>query len=269
MTSTTTAATLSRGTLALAVADCAMRGMDADATCAALPREDPEKVRVAHEAVSAAREGGFVEPGCRGVAERRMRRPSRRRSRLTTVPGLTLRDIAGATSIPRSTLKAAMIHHGYLAEVMCGGRQRRALVTEAAEREGIGHNVDASGKHSPRVSGFARSAVFAVFHADRMEDVLWTLDLKRIAEHCARLMDKRRRLEWLLRWHHYLPNDELAQLSGMSLRSVDAAAAKTRAADQRHEEAGGRGWDLFRRWAVTEMAENDGRLRRPSLLLGV
>lgn len=109
-----------------------------------------------------------------------------------------------------------------------------------------------------------------MFHADRLEDVLWTLDLKRIAEHCARLVDKRRRLDWLLRWHHYLPNDELARLSGMSLRSVDAAAAKARAAaeDRRREDMGGRAGDYFRRWAAAEMAENDGRLRRPSLTLG-
>ncbi|MBP0465863.1 hypothetical protein J5Y09_18195 [Roseomonas sp. PWR1] len=264
-TTTVHAATLSPQTLALAVADCVLRGLCPDTACAALPREDPLRVRAMHEAVLASREDVFVEPLPGRGAKRGKRGGTRRPSGRAHARGLTLSEIEEETGISRSTLKAAMIHQGYLADAY-HGRQRRTLVTEAAERAGLGHNVETTGKHSPRISGFARSAPFPVFFADRLDDVLWTLDLGRIAAHCARLADKRRRLEWLVRWHHYLPNDELKRLSGMSQRSVEAAAAKARAAaeDQRRRTAAGSAPPLIRGWALMEMAENGGRLRRPS-----
>ena len=230
MTSTTTATTLSPGTLALAVADCVMGRMDADATCAALPREDPAIVRQKHATIGARRERdllryGPAEDHARTLPQRRVGvLPGRNRH------GLTLRDIAEQTGVARATLKAAMIHHGYLEEVPYGRQQRRTLVTLAAFRAGLGHTADPSDTHSPTLGGWERAAPFPVFYPDRLDDIMWTIGLDRVEASCADLPTKQTRLAWLLSHHAYLPNDELHRLSGMSQRSVDAAAAKARAA---------------------------------------
>lgn len=229
MTSTTTAATLSPGTLALAVADCVMRRMDADAACAALPREDPAAVRQKHAAIWARRDDDALRdaPGEARGRDLHQRRagvlPGRNRH------GLTLRDIAEQTGMARATLKAAMIHHGYLEEVPYGGQQRRTLVTLSAFHAGLGHTADPGDTHSPTLGGWGRAAPFPVFYPDRLADIMWTLCLDRIEALCADLPTRQKRLAWLLTYHAYLPNEELRRLSGMSQRSVDAAAAKARA----------------------------------------
>jgi hypothetical protein len=203
--------------------------MDADATCAALPREDPEAVRQKHACIAERRGDDAYRDERRGVPmQDRGARPVgflSGRSR----HGLTLTEIATETGAARATLKAAMIHHGYLEEVPYGGRQRRTLVTAVAFHAGLGHTADPSATHSPALSGWKRCFPFPVFYPDRLADIMWTLGLDRIAETCASMATRQERLAWLLAHHPYLPNEELRRLSGMAQSSVDAAAARTRA----------------------------------------
>jgi hypothetical protein len=151
------------------------------------------------------------------MAELRRPLPSRRKQ------GLTLQDIAAMAGLQRETLATLMEHHGYLELVPYGGTQRRRLVTKRAFDAGLGHNVDGSRCRIARLEGMSRAAVFPIFYPKKVPDILWSLDHAGMTARAAAIEGKRDRMRWLLNHHGYLPDAELAKLSGYSERGVRKA----------------------------------------------
>lgn len=187
-------------------------------------REDPEAVARIYDAmmvgdaegpssVGAGRHGRIAER----MAELRRPLPSRR------TQGLTLRDIATMAGLDRETLVALMEHHGYLELVPYGGTQRRRLVTDRAFHAGLGHTADGSHCRIARLEGIGRAVPFPVFYPKRVPDILWSLDHAGITARAKAIEEKRERMRWLLHHHDYLPDAELAKLSGYSLSGVKKA----------------------------------------------
>lgn len=196
----------------LAVADC-LREPDPgkrhlDSILARLWRETPEAVIDAYDAVIF---GTLDSPsgdiggrhGLLAARMRELRRPLPRRDKV----GMQLRQIADQADMDRETLARLMERHGLLELVPYGGRQRRRLVTDAAFRDGLGHNVDPGHIRSPRLDGNARAAVFPVLYSDKLPAI----------------PGKRERMRWLLSHHAYLPDQALADVGGYSLRGVEKA----------------------------------------------
>lgn len=209
-----------------------------DALLAALPREDPEDVTQAYNAITT---GGWLDRGpddgrhgLRAERLRELRQPLSRSNR----HGLTVRDLAHRAGVDRHTMACALEHHGYLELVPYGGTQRRRLVSPTAEDAGYGHNVDAERKRIGCLEGYNRACPFPVFYEDRVDDILWSLDLEGIRETAAEMTSKRRRLAWLLEAHGYLPDAYIAVLAGCSLRGVKAARSRQR--EKVHSQVRGR-----------------------------
>jgi hypothetical protein len=125
--------------------------------------------------------------------------------------------------LERETLAALMEHHGYLELVPYGGTQKRRLVTDRAFHAGLGHNADGSHRRIARLEGMGRAVVFAIFYPERVPDILWSLDHAGITARAAAIEGKRERMRWLLHHHGYLPDAELAKLSGYTERGVRKA----------------------------------------------
>ena len=217
--------------LTLAVAQCIRDGHSLPATQDALWREDPREVAAAYLRLQRARDdmAGPGDGGVHGLAAALLQehhrplkcRPERR--------GMTVAEVAARTGIDRETLARLMEHHGYLALVPFGGTQRRRLVTDDAFHAGLGHNVDPSATRVGHLEGEAKAAPFPVFYEERLADMVWTFDLDGIrlaAEERKAGGGKKAALQWLLQRHGYLPNAELAKLTGFSERSVERARAK-------------------------------------------
>lgn len=212
----------------LAVADC-LREPDPgkrhlDSILARLWRETPEAVIDAYDAVIF---GTLDSPsgdiggrhGLLAARMRELRRPLPRRDKV----GMQLRQIADQADMDRETLARLMERHGLLELVPYGGRQRRRLVTDAAFRDGLGHNVDPGHIRSPRLDGNARAAVFPVLYSDKLPAILATLGWDGIKQDAAAIPGKRERMRWLLSHHAYLPDQALADVGGYSLRGVEKA----------------------------------------------
>jgi|GEM_PF-4248594 len=209
--------------LVLAVEQCIHEGRNLPDTQEALWRENPDHVQAIYDTL---RLGKLCEPESvnpQTLLASRMRRlrrplPSRRKH------GLTLTEIAARTGISRETLASLMEHHGYLEMVPYGGSQRRRLVTDEAFHAGLGHNVDAS-EVRLSIEGKNRTSVFPVFYEDQLPNILWTFDLDRIYAAAQAQRSKKAALHWLLDHHAYLPNAEIARISGANERTVRRARA--------------------------------------------
>jgi hypothetical protein len=73
----------------------------------------------------------------------------------------------------------------------------------------------------------AKAVVFPVFYPNKVPSILWSLDYDGIAARAAAIGRKRERMRWLLHHHTYLPDAELAKLSGYSVRGVEKARASS------------------------------------------
>ena len=155
---------------------------------------------------------------------RDLRRPLLRRDK----SGLRVSEAAAQLHMERETLARLMVRHGILELVPFGGRQSRRLVTDQAFYEGLGHNVDPSSLHSPRLSGHSRSSVFPVIYADQLSRIAERLGWSVLQDTAASIRDKRSRMRWLLAEQADLPDEALATLSGYSLRGVKKARALRR-----------------------------------------
>jgi hypothetical protein len=144
---------------------------------------------------------------------------------------LMLTAVADREGIDRETLADLMVAHGYLELAYYGSQQRRLLFTDHPGCAEIGWSVGAGvRRHASGTIDHARSAPFAVFFEDRLQDVLWTLDLAGITATARAQGGKKPALAWLLATHDFLPDKELARISGYSLAGVKKARAKIRAA---------------------------------------
>lgn len=191
-------------------------------------REEPATVATAYDAVILGSVDGMLQPksathGLLASRMRSLRRPMPRRDKR----GWTLDAIARNAGMDREVLARLMEHHGYLELAYCGGVQRRRLVTDAAYRADLGHNVDPTTR-SRRLDGIGRAVPFPVFYPDRVHCILWTLEWPGIQAKAGAISSKRERMRWLLREHAYLPDHALAELGGYSLRGVKKARATLR-----------------------------------------
>jgi hypothetical protein len=220
--------TLPRAHLVLSVAQALHDGLPLEAVAERLWREDPSEIagifdRVATASLDHAAErpyGRLEELRREAIAEARRAAPKPQRS-----CGLTLDAIAERTSMARATLVALLEHHGILELAPCGGTQRRRLLSDVAVRNGLGHNVQPGAKRVAALEGFGKAAPFPVLYEERLTEVLWCLDAEGIAKEAERHARRADRLPWLLAHHGYLPGDELARLSGYSVRAVRMAQA--------------------------------------------
>jgi hypothetical protein len=218
---------LNRTHLVLAVEQCIHQRLDLEATQDKLWREDPKVVEAAFARLTWAKDSrvGPYESrhGLHAERVRDVRRPQPVRKR-----GLTLAELAERAGMDRETLAALMEHHGYVETVPFGGKQRRVVVSDQAIAAGHGHNVDASRVRVAVVEGHGKASVFPVFYPEWVSSILRTLDLDGIAARAAAIPGKKERLCWLMETHGFLPNAELARLSGYSLSAVEKARTKAK-----------------------------------------
>lgn len=208
--------TLPDASLRLAIADAVAGKMTAEVLVEKLFREDPERVLSIYHEVAANRAGH--DEGLSSYAgreERKKLRPLPSRKRI----GMTMTEIAAGAGIAAATLASLMEYHGFLELVPFGGQQKRRLVTDAAFQAELGHNVTPANRIG-HLEGFHRAAVFPVFYSERLSDILWCLDFEGIKGAAAALPDKRARLAWLLGHHGYLPDAEIAAITGNHRRTV-------------------------------------------------
>lgn len=160
--------------------------------------------------------------GLRAEIMREMRRPVSSRPRL----GLTVTDIAKREGMRTETVARLLEEHGYLEMSPFGRNQSRRLVTAGAYAAGHGHTVDPSSIRSVRLDGGGRAAPFPVFYEEKVASIIWTLGWDAIKATVAAEPDKKQRLAFLLTAHDYLPDAEIAELSGYSLRGIKGARAR-------------------------------------------
>ena len=156
---------------------------------------------------------GTPVDGIHGLGAERMRE-LRRRPKKPRCKGLTLRDLAERSAIPRRTLEALLEAHGYLETAPFGRDQSRRLLTDRSIAAGIGANV-----HHRAQKG--ADTAFPVFFPDTVDAVLWTLDYEGLKDKATTFASRRNCLEWLLDEWDSLPNAELASLSGYSVKAVE------------------------------------------------
>lgn len=143
--------------------------------------------------------------------------------------GLRVAEFAGKAGIPQATLTALLEHHGFLELVPYGGLQRRRLVPDNVVEAGYGHNVVPSNRIG-HLEGYNTAATFPVFYEEKIADILWCLNYQEIVDKALSIHKKQDKLKWLLNDHPYLPQAELAALSGYSERGVRKAIAQPLAA---------------------------------------
>lgn len=205
--------------LRAAVAECVLDRKPLAATVDALWREDPRVVTALYEAAVHNRaiwqfEGRIDPHGMR----RRMGRRKRRRWGLLSPRkrGITITDLAKLAGFDREAVACAMEHHGFLVLATFGGRNRRRMVSERAEREGLGRNPHGGSTHVAHLEGHAKATPFPVFYAEHIPKILRTLNLPGIRDAAAAIPTKRARLRWLLDHHGYLPSATIAAFAGCS-----------------------------------------------------
>lgn len=221
---------LPKAHLRLAVIQALHDGLEAEAILDRLWREDAEVVEAEACFVRSSLTLDALDYLSSGLCGRHGLHAERMRELHRPLPvrdkhGLTMKDIAARAGLERETLACLMEHHGYLELVPYGGGQRRRLVTDQAFAAGLGHNVDGARIRVARLEGMNRAAPFPVFYEEGVEQILWTLDHEGITARVAAMPNKRARLRWLLTTHAFLPNAEIARLSGCSLSGVKKAAA--------------------------------------------
>jgi len=184
-------------------------------------REDPDEIRSFYHLIADNR----ISDGW--LTSYHRKRENRKKAKLLTRNrvGLTLNAIAKRTGIAKPTLVSLMEHHGFLHLVQFGLEQKRRLVTEDAFNAHLGHNVNPANRIG-HLEGQGKAANFPVFYEDKLPDVLWVLDFDGIREKVSRWADKKGKLAWLLSEHSYLPDTELASLSGYSVKGVFKARTK-------------------------------------------
>jgi hypothetical protein len=82
--------------------------------------------------------------------------------------GVTIKEVAKKAGVTTAKMTAALEANGYVAMVPYGGRQRRAMASEATIEAGYGTNVHLKTRHGP--------SVMPVFYRDHVEGILWTLE---------------------------------------------------------------------------------------------
>ncbi|MCW2242912.1 hypothetical protein [Azospirillum canadense] len=139
--------------------------------------------------------------------------------------GITVSEMAGRWGIANATLRALLDHHGFLETVSYGGTQRRALVPDNVFYAEYGHNVlPGIGKAS--IGDSNTTTVFPVFYEEFLENIRWCLDYDGITNAVNMIERKKDRLKYLIGNHGYLPNTEIASLSGYTVNGVSVARAR-------------------------------------------
>ena len=205
--------------LRLAIATAIVEKMGLEELEAKLFREDPERVRSIYDQVVSSRTWGTYSLSQfhkRVEAAKKKPLPSRKKI------GLRLPDVSKRTRIPLAALVSLLEHHGYLELVPFGLEQKRRLITETAFKAGVGHNVSPDNRIG-HLEGFNKASVFPVLYEDTLSDVIWTLDYEGIKKAVRKLSKKKDKLSWLLSHHGYLPDTEIASLSGYSSRGISKA----------------------------------------------
>ncbi|WP_042691146.1 hypothetical protein [Azospirillum sp. B506] len=136
--------------------------------------------------------------------------------------GVTVSAMAEGWGVADSTLRALLDHHGFLETVPYGGQQRRALVPDNVFYAGYGHNV-IPGKGSGVFQGDKSTIIFPVFYEEVLDNIWWCLDYAGITKEISKIDNKKWRLNHLLSDHGYLPNTEVALLSGYTVNGVSVA----------------------------------------------
>ena len=85
-----------------------------------------------------------------------------------------------------------------------------------------GHNV-IPGKGSGVFQGDKSTIIFPVFYEEVLDNIWWCLDYAGITEAVPNIDNKKWRLNYLLSDHGYLPNTEIALLSGYTVNGVSVA----------------------------------------------
>lgn len=205
--------------LALSIEDEFLGGLELEGLYQKLPREDPERIASIYDQIAA--HYSFVEQSVRPsdiVTKQWQPNPSRY--------GLQMAEAANRLDVSQATLSALLEHHMILELVPYGGRQNRRLLSEEAERAGLGHNVCPWGR-VPCIEGMRRSAPFPVIYEDRLKDILWVTDWETIQLKVWQFTSRKQRLEWLVENHRYLPVAEIAALSGYSERTTKRRLKET------------------------------------------
>ena len=143
--------------------------------------------------------------------------------------GLTLNAIAKRKRIKVATLTSLLEHHGLLELVQFGLDQKRRLVTEQTCSSGFGHNVNPVNRIG-HLEGHGKAAIFPVFYEDRVGEIMWMLDMSGIRRNVMKVDGKKSKLSWLLQNHPYLPDAEIASLSGYRRQAI--GVARKRATEQ-------------------------------------
>jgi hypothetical protein len=133
--------------------------------------------------------------------------------------GLTLNAIAKRKRIKLATLTSVLEHHGLIELTQYGLDQKRRMVTKQACDAGFGHNVDPVNRIG-HLEGHGKAAPSPVLYPERLGDIMWMLDLAGIRRKVMNVDGKRSKLSWLLQNHPYLPDTEIASLSGYRRRAV-------------------------------------------------
>lgn len=212
---------LSDSQLKLAIGTAIVDGMTEDEVIDRLWREHPIKVKHFYQTIKLNRGySGYMEPFER---KRSYAAPTKVLTRNKV--GLTLSELALKLKLKAATVVALLEHHGLLELVPYGLEQSRRLVTENAYTAHLGHNILPS--RIARLEGHSKSSVFPVFYEDRLQDLLWLFDLDGIYERMGKEDGKKGKLRWLLMRHSYLPDDEIATLSGYTRRGVIKARRRS------------------------------------------
>lgn len=186
-------------------------------------RYDPDQVRVVYDQI--VRQRSDLHPvSSHSYGYRKVRRRQEAIQKPQRI-GLRVAEMADRASLSQATLTALLEHHGFLELVPYGGHQRRRLVSDNVVEAGYGHNVTPSNRIG-HLEGFNTSATFPVFYEEKANDILWCLNYEGIVAKVSSMTSKKDRLQWLLENHPYLPQEELAGMSGYSERGVRKAVGK-------------------------------------------
>jgi hypothetical protein len=201
--------------LRLAIATAIVDDMNINTLIDRLFREDPNHVRTIFNDIKLNRLSLKGERTNKLAPRDQTKAPKVTRDKV----GLPVTEIANRLGVNRATLVSLLEHHGYLELAPCGGKQCRYLLSEAALHAGLGHNVNPCNRIG-HLEGYSKAAVFPVFYEDTLDKVLWTLDWVGIKEVVVTLGNKKAKLGYLLDHHQYLPDEEIAGMSGYSRMGV-------------------------------------------------
>lgn len=215
--------------LRFGVLDCLLDGRSISDTCDKLSGYDPAEVAQHYRRVKAQRAlaGGDRREERAAAVQRVTRRPRKQHGER----GITVAELAAQAGVPRVVMVRSLEHAGLLRLVYVGRDKRRHLTTREAERDGIGFDVDPAAKHSPRLSGYGKSAMFPVFKRAAVPAILARLDLGGIRAGILAQPTKRTRIAWALDHACHLPSAFLAEICGVTIRAVEKARARRSAGE--------------------------------------